>query len=354
MVLTPFLMQIGSRLAGKIEKKTTARAVAEMDAAPLPEQLPELSDHVIVAGYGQAARRLVHVLSRSGIPYIITTLSPGGANEAEAASLTVLRGDYSKRSILELAGIERARMMVIADDDPAMTHRVVAVAKTLNPEMRIVVRTRYISDAHPLIEAGVDSAIAEEMDSISRLFTEVMEHYEIPAEQIEANEKAIRSGGYAALLHQPKEGEVPPVVCQIGSGGIKQCLVTEPAENNIVVKPSSEKYSEAMKPGSPRAQSTVDMETTVLFKPAVNKSVCSHLNQVRTVVPSARGCEECLALGDTWVHLRLCLTCGHVGCCDSSPNKHATAHFAKASHPLIKSLEPGEEWGWCYQDQIYL
>jgi CPA2 family monovalent cation:H+ antiporter-2 len=353
MVLTPLLMQIGSRLAGRIEKKTTARAVAGMEAATLTE-LPPLSDHVIVAGYGQAARRLVHVLSGSGIPYIITTLSPGGANEAEAAGLTVLRGDYSKRNILELAGIERARMMVIADDDPAMTHRVVAVAKTLNPEMRIIVRTRYISDAHPLIEAGVDSAIAEEMESIARIFTEVMEHYEIPAEQIEANEKAIRSGGYAALLHQPKEGETPPVVCQISSGGLKQCLVAEQTENNEAVKRSSEKFSDAVKLKSPPVQSTVDTETTILFKPAVNKSVCSHLAQIRPVVPSARGCEECLALGDTWVHLRLCLTCGHVGCCDSSPNKHATAHFAKASHPLIKSLETGEEWGWCYQDQTYL
>ncbi|HEY0831986.1 MAG TPA: UBP-type zinc finger domain-containing protein [Candidatus Dormibacteraeota bacterium] len=64
------------------------------------------------------------------------------------------------------------------------------------------------------------------------------------------------------------------------------------------------------------------------------------------------GCEECLASGDSWVHLRLCLECGHVGCCDSSPNRHATKHFRKAGHPLVASYEPGEAWVWCYEDEV--
>jgi uncharacterized UBP type Zn finger protein len=80
---------------------------------------------------------------------------------------------------------------------------------------------------------------------------------------------------------------------------------------------------------------------------------CSHINQIQKVVPSADGCEECLAMGDTWVHLRICETCGHVGCCDNSKNKHATKHFHKTNHPIIKSFEPGEEWGWCYIDRIF-
>ncbi|HKX27967.1 MAG TPA: UBP-type zinc finger domain-containing protein [Blastocatellia bacterium] len=79
---------------------------------------------------------------------------------------------------------------------------------------------------------------------------------------------------------------------------------------------------------------------------------CAHLDQIRPVVPSTRGCEECLALGDPWVHLRICRTCGHVGCCDSSKNKHATNHFHQTSHPVIRSFEPGERWHWCYIDQI--
>jgi uncharacterized UBP type Zn finger protein len=81
---------------------------------------------------------------------------------------------------------------------------------------------------------------------------------------------------------------------------------------------------------------------------------CAHLAQIKEVTPSADGCEDCLRTGDTWFHLRLCMTCGHVGCCDSSKNKHATAHFRQTGHPILKSFEPGEDWGWCYIDEAAL
>lgn len=79
--------------------------------------------------------------------------------------------------------------------------------------------------------------------------------------------------------------------------------------------------------------------------------VCKHLNYVENVTPHTRGCEECLKTGDSWVHLRMCLTCGHVGCCDSSRNRHATKHFRQTKHPIARSAEPGEDWAWCYIDQ---
>lgn len=81
---------------------------------------------------------------------------------------------------------------------------------------------------------------------------------------------------------------------------------------------------------------------------------CTHQDQIRPVTPSAVGCEECLQLGDRWVHLRICLTCGHVGCCDSSKNRHATAHFHETGHPIIQSFEPNENWRWCYIDKTML
>jgi hypothetical protein len=81
---------------------------------------------------------------------------------------------------------------------------------------------------------------------------------------------------------------------------------------------------------------------------------CSHLKQMRDVSPHTEGCEECLQMGDKWVHLRLCMECGHVGCCDSSKNKHATRHFRHTKHPIVRSLEPGETWGWCYVDSVML
>ena len=82
-------------------------------------------------------------------------------------------------------------------------------------------------------------------------------------------------------------------------------------------------------------------------------AVCSHLDQVRIAPPdSVEGCEECLRDGTQWVHLRVCLSCGHVGCCDNSPNRHATKHFHATQHPIITSAEPGEDWSWCYVDQV--
>jgi len=79
---------------------------------------------------------------------------------------------------------------------------------------------------------------------------------------------------------------------------------------------------------------------------------CTHLDQVKTDRANSEGCEECLASGDDWVHLRLCRTCGHVGCCDDSKNKHATKHFRATKHPIITSLEPDEDWSWCYVDEL--
>jgi hypothetical protein len=78
---------------------------------------------------------------------------------------------------------------------------------------------------------------------------------------------------------------------------------------------------------------------------------CTHTDQIRDVQPSVRGWEECLEIGDTWVRVRECLVCGHVGCCDSSKNKHATRHFLGITHPVVASFEPDEDWRWCYVDE---
>jgi uncharacterized UBP type Zn finger protein len=82
-------------------------------------------------------------------------------------------------------------------------------------------------------------------------------------------------------------------------------------------------------------------------------SPCQHVDQILTRTSNGTGCEECLKMGDRWVHLRTCLTCGHVGCCDDSKNKHATKHFGATGHPMMRSNEPGETWGWCYVDKLF-
>jgi len=81
---------------------------------------------------------------------------------------------------------------------------------------------------------------------------------------------------------------------------------------------------------------------------------CTHLGEIADVTPSAPGCEECLKTGGWWVHLRMCMICGHMGCCDSSPSKHATKHFHAIKHPIMRSMEKGEDWGWCFVDEVEL
>lgn len=85
-------------------------------------------------------------------------------------------------------------------------------------------------------------------------------------------------------------------------------------------------------------------------------ATCLHLDSIHfTELPeSIAGCEECLATGGWWVHLRMCLSCGHIGCCDSSPNRHASGHACKSGHPIVLSAEPGEDWSYCYLDDIAL
>jgi CPA2 family monovalent cation:H+ antiporter-2 len=83
-------------------------------------------------------------------------------------------------------------------------------------------------------------------------------------------------------------------------------------------------------------------------------SACGHLGEIREVHPSAAGCEDCLRTGDRWVHLRACMSCGHMGCCDSSPNRHATRHYETTAHPIMRSMERGESWGWCFVDRLQL
>lgn len=412
MILTPLLTKMGAMLGNRLEiRKGQRDATAMMDFEPAAAEIPYLDDHVIVAGYGQAARRLVRVLSGSRIPYIITTLSPSGANEAEADGLPVLRGDASKQRILALVGIDRAKLMVIADDDPAMAHRIISEARALNPTTRIVVRTRYIAEVETLTEAGADRVIAEELESIVQLFAEVLRDYRIPAEEIEAHEEAVRRGGYRALLTETDVGDKPVVECDVPEDCFNtRTVVVQPGalitarslsdlkleskyrltvasvkrdgeslnlqSANLAIRSGDEvalsgrtadlsKSAFLFRPGNtdPAGQFTdaatvetgfaIDTERVIELTPDP-MITCAHLDQIRPVVPSARGCEECLKLGDPWVHLRICMKCGHVGCCDSSKNKHARNHFSQTSHAVMKSLQPREIWGWCYIDEAYL
>ena len=97
-----------------------------------------------------------------------------------------------------------------------------------------------------------------------------------------------------------------------------------------------------------------DQITAALQSGELDYNLCGHAGGVQNVTPSASGCEDCLKMGTEWVNLRICLTCGHVGCCDSSPNTHATKHYHSTKHPVIQSFNPGESWIYCYPDDVIL
>jgi monovalent cation:H+ antiporter-2, CPA2 family len=90
-----------------------------------------------------------------------------------------------------------------------------------------------------------------------------------------------------------------------------------------------------------------------ILVPAGKPMTCSHVDRIHNVQPSSSGCDDCVLVRDTWLQLRMCMECGYVGCCDMSKNKHAIGHFRATQHPIARSIEPDEEWGWCYIDQLW-
>ncbi|HEX8273038.1 MAG TPA: cation:proton antiporter [Longimicrobiaceae bacterium] len=413
MVLTPFLTQAGTRLARGLEARGEAASAPE-ESDEAPAHIPRLENHVVVAGYGDAARRLARVLRDSGVPFLVTTLNPGGAAEAEGEGMTVLRGDSSRQRTLQHVGADRAKVLVVADDDPAMAVRIVSVARALNPTLRVVVRTRYISEVEPLRAAGADTVIAEEMESIVQLFGTVLGEYAIAPAAVQEYESALRGSGYAQL-RATVDGEgagagiaaepAPLPACELGPDcfGVRTVAVREGAAaagrtvgelglearfgielrevrraggrvpapdpeaalrpgDELVLSGSADAFRQAADlfradddgAGATRTVKPAPVQAVELV-PRVDAAACGHLAGIRSVFPrTPGGCEECLRIGDAWVHLRVCMTCGHVGCCDSSRNRHAAAHFHDTRHPVMRSFEPGEDWGWCYVDEVTL
>jgi CPA2 family monovalent cation:H+ antiporter-2 len=257
-----------------------------------------VEDHVIVAGYGTAARTLTDVLQHIKTSYLVTTLSPDGATEAAERGHPVLLGDASRRHTLVQAGVDRAKLLVVPDDEPDMAGRIASVARTINPALTIVVRAHDDGEVDQLRAAGADDVITAEGASAIALFVRVLHSFDLEHEDV-----------WAEVQRATQTADV--FGAKLGMAGRIEL--------------------------HPRA--------------GVN---CAHLDTIRPVRPSAPGCEECLRDGGRWVHLRVCMACGHVGCCDSSPGRHATGHWHQTTHPIVKSGEPGEDWGWCYEEGIRL
>ena len=293
MGITPFMATFGKRFLqpGGVAKADENSEEGTFEA--IEERLAALTDHTIIAGYGDTARALAGALEQASLPYAIATLSPSGATEAEETGRLVVRGDYTKGHILDLLGLERARLLVIPDDQPQMAHRAVSVARSRYPDLAILATTTFEASVADIKEAGATEVITAE--------------------------------------HAATKLVVWDVLNQLGK--------THDEVQGILEKL--------------RVRATsAERETMQLSQEQLQTSKCSHTDQATVVSkPSKHVCPECVALGDSWVHLRICMSCGHVGCCDSSKNKHATKHFNDSKHAVIKSFELGETWAYCYEDK---
>lgn len=207
MVFTPLLSQVGVRLsrrfAGMIEagpaEDERPEAPAEEQTAMLEGEHANIENHIIIAGYGYAARRFVEVLHAAGIPLVVITLSPRRAAEAEEDGILVVRGDPTRQNALRIARIDYAKLLFIPDDDPELAHRVSSVVRTLNPTIRIVARTRFHTAARELLHAGADSIVTDEYETIVQLFADTLRDYQIDPEEIEHCVGFVRNNRYEII-----------------------------------------------------------------------------------------------------------------------------------------------------------
>jgi CPA2 family monovalent cation:H+ antiporter-2 len=293
MVVTPAMSSAGRRLAMRLAQRTT-QLDEDLGGGPVAR-----TGHVVIAGYGTAARSLAALLARNGIPFVITTLSPTGATEADALGYDVLRGDATRRATLEAAALADARCLVIADDEPDVVARTGATASIVAPGVPVIAR---VADGPGADGLAVDDIVTDEDASALAVAVRVLERYGLAPAAIAAEVKRVRHVGWSGDLAREESA------------------------------------------------AGINPERPVTFRRT--EDGCAHFDDDAAVTPSSGGCEDCLRTGDRWLHLRVCLTCGHVGCCDSSPNRHATAHHRASDHPVMASAEQDDDWAWCYVDRL--
>jgi CPA2 family monovalent cation:H+ antiporter-2 len=302
LLATPGMAALGRRVEARLGARDEARrqaASAGTRAADRTADEAHQGDRgrqVLLSGWGQGTRAVALELRARGIPLTVTTLSPDGAAEAEADGHRVVMGDSTKQVVLEMAGLERTRLLVVAEDDNERTLQIAGVVAGLAPyDVPVLARPSGGTDLAELVHVGVHRVVDPEGASRHALTEAVL--------------RALGDDG----------GPLPQVLLPIAAG-------------------------------TTTVTSTVDLSRVIAVRPDPRQPACGHLAPVPPVLPTAIGCEECLRLGTPWVHLRVCTGCGAVGCCDSSPGQHARAHASTIGHPVIASLEPGESWAYCFED----
>lgn len=208
MALTPFMVHNGPAV-GNLLSRTSLRHIGGK-AKSSPDEKPKtaLEDHVIIVGYGPAGRHLVQVLGETGIPFIVIEMNPESVREMQKNDIPVIFGDASRNYILELAAVKRAKLCVIATNDPESSPRIVQRARHLNPTLQIIVRTRYLSDLEYYDRLGADIVVPEEMETTVRIFSHVLGAYMVPQEEINEHIRTVRAHDYGIIRGSIQEAHL--------------------------------------------------------------------------------------------------------------------------------------------------
>ena len=216
MALTPVLIWAGPRLATVAERLVPTRLALGRSGRELAGAHGErLSDHVIIVGYGLNGRNLARVLGRTGIPFMVLEMSPEAVRAERRRGRPIQYGDATRREVLVHAGIESARILVIAISDPAATRAAVALARHLNPRLHILVRSRYVQEMEQLLTLGTDEVVPEEFETSIEIFSRVLRRYLVPRDEIEKHVRSIRSEGYEMLRSMSDDPVAPGALPRI-------------------------------------------------------------------------------------------------------------------------------------------
>ncbi|MEX0845034.1 MAG: cation:proton antiporter [Balneolaceae bacterium] len=208
MLLTPLFLKISPKV-GELLAKTPLRKIGEnRKETASDEESTDLEDHVILVGYGPAGRNLARVFKDTGIPFIVVELNPNSVAEMRENGINAIYGDGSKTHILEHAGVYKAKLCVVVINEPRVTPRIIKLANYLNPTIQVIARTRYLSEAEALKEAGADQVVPAEMETTVRLFSNVLRSYLIPEEEINQHIGELRKEDYQVMRGSIQEAHL--------------------------------------------------------------------------------------------------------------------------------------------------
>jgi CPA2 family monovalent cation:H+ antiporter-2 len=229
MMATPFLIGAAPRAGYALQSFFSRKAAREAELEGEDIGMQHIRGHVIIVGYGLNGRNLSTVLRRGGIPYLILEINAETVREAGARGEPIHYGDATRREVLRHAGLAQARIMVVAISDPVATRHTVRTASEMNPDLHIIVRTRYVSEMGDLFQLGASQVIPEEFETSVEIFAHVLQEYGISQRDIQHQVDAVRSEGYQMLRAPSLESGEPAAVGRIMNAASTKSLIIEPA-----------------------------------------------------------------------------------------------------------------------------